>query len=60
MTSRPWLSAPRKYCECQVGPIGVTPIPNALVCSTDTFLPFSVMVPSTFDWNGSVCAMWFA
>ena len=33
------------------------PRPVVLGCSTGTVLPFTIVVPSRFDGNGSVCAM---
>ena len=42
----------------QVGPIGVEPSPSPSVEAsiTGTALPFTIVVPSRFEWNGSVCA----
>src|SRR5581483_2650488 len=45
-----------------VGPIGVTPRPSPCVdCSiTGTLLPFTTVVPSRLEVNGSTCATWCA
>src|SRR3954466_7009230 len=59
MTSRPWLSAPRKQFDCHVGPIGVSPSFSGPppCCSTSTSLPSTTVVPLRLFANGSVCAM---
>src|SRR5215211_5316621 len=46
----------------QVGPLGVTPRPRPVVLGvrTGTVLPSTTVVPETWDWNGSVWAMWSA
>src|SRR3954453_17236963 len=62
MTSRPWLSAPRKKFECHVGPIGVSPsFSGPPPCwSTSILLPSTTVVPLRLFANGAACATCFA